>query len=697
MPPPAIRIRVGASVDTTVDRAFAQVEVRANKAYQNTTRAASKSGKDRAKAAENAAAAEGKAAEKAASKVAQEAERAAAKAATSARKLQDAFANAWTQIGNVAAREMAKADRAAARNLDRFASRTSHNAARFLTPYAPLSSVAKRTANDLARGAGVNLDASSAISRNVDLESRAVSLSNQAYQAGQAGPNGQRQSAAGLAGEARSIGKEFAFDPAKVLEGLEKFTAKTGDLQTARDTLRDLTALSGATGSNLDDVVDAAGDVSNALGDVPDKGKRIVEVMKTIAGQGKLGAVEMRDLATQMAKVASAATQFEGDTGENIKKLGALVQFARATGGAASATQAATSIPRFADALTQGKTIKKFAQYGIHTTNDQGVARDPFAVILETLAKTNGDPTKVGALLSGSIGNRPVKALATTYRQAGGGTAGIEAVKAKFQEYTKGASLDDKTIQESNAARLQTTAAKAQQFQVAFDQVIQRVQEKLLPAMEKLEPVVLRLADVFGKLLTYAAENPVKAIVGAIVLAIGRAGIESALRAALETAIIDSAKSGGVGRSFSGAAASAGRAIEPGAGLVPAGGFLAPTVLGKNVGAFGMLAAGAAAAGGIALADDQNERLKKVSGGAGIGDFLSDAWDTGSFSGAFKRIDERQNAQAKGEASGASADPTISADVKRLLEQQTAQITALRSGVLRVEVTNPSQLARVNQ
>ena len=53
--------------------------------------------------------------------------------------------------------------------------------------------------------------------------------------------------------------------------------------------------LAKASGSDLGDLADAAGDVSTALGDMaPDKkAERIDSIMRTIAGQGKIGAVEI--------------------------------------------------------------------------------------------------------------------------------------------------------------------------------------------------------------------------------------------------------------------------------------------------------------------------------------------------------------------------------------------------------------------
>jgi hypothetical protein len=554
-----IRIRIGASVDSSVDKAFATVEAKAKKAYANTLKDAQRAGQGQAKAADGVAGEWGKA---------------AGKAQQSTDRLTRGVVRSWEQIGKVAERELNRQSRAVFRESEKqrryvedanrragesFARRTSYTAARFLAPHAPIGSIARRAAADIARGAGVDLSVGSSIGRSVELEARATALSNQAYQPGAQGPNGIRQDAKGLVGEARKIGGDLAFNPADVLEGLEKFTNKTGDLQTGRDILKDIAALAGATGTNLADAVDAAGDISNGLGDVPNKGARIVDVMKTIAGQGKLGAVEMKDFATQMAKIAANAPRLEGDAGDNIKQLGALAQFARARGGATSAQQAATSVARLVDTLVTPARAKAFGALGIKTTTAEGKVRNPIAVILEALRATKGNPIEFKKLFASSIGSRPADALATTFRNAGGGETGIAAVGAELTKFIKDASVDDKQIAENNAARLETTAAKVQQFQNRLDETGDHLRVALLPAFEQLAPKVLGLAGTLGNLVAWAAAHPLLAAGGALAVSGVRAGLESTVRAGIESALLGKGGTNAAGLGV--AAGSAGGAL----------------------------------------------------------------------------------------------------------------------------------------
>ncbi|HMR80239.1 MAG TPA: hypothetical protein PKD61_34260, partial [Polyangiaceae bacterium] len=228
------------------------------------------------------------------------------------------------------------------------------------------------------RGAGVDFNLESDVSRSVDIQRTATRLSNSAYLPGAAGAAGVRQDPSSLMADATGISDRLkgTTTAGEVLAGQSAFVAKTGDLQTARAVTEDLAKLSAAYGSNLEDVVDAAGDVSSVLGNIPNKAEAINSIMKSVAAQGKLGAVEMSDLATQMAKLTSAAVSFEGDTGQNILKMTALTQFARSKGGAASATQAATASAGFVNQLKTPARIAAFKKEGIDVMNAKGQLRD---------------------------------------------------------------------------------------------------------------------------------------------------------------------------------------------------------------------------------------------------------------------------------------------------------------------------------
>lgn len=436
----------------------------------------------------------------------------------------------YTELENQRAREATKAGQEMAANAGRYAMSGLRTAGRF--------------AMEIARGAGVNLDIGSLVGKSVSMEKRAVDLANASIGTGVAG-NEKRVSSQTLVGEARGIGQQMGFDPEAVLEGLQKYVAKTGDLASGRASLPGLAKLASATGSDLSDVVDAAGDVANALGDIPNKGKAVESVMRAIAGQGKVGAVEMKDLAVQMAKLGAAAGAFEGDKAKAVESMGILAQLARATGGAASASQATTSVARFVSTLQTPARLKEFLKPGTGIKKEDiygpgGGLRDPFEIIKRTIAATGADPLKLHAMFASTVGNKPVDALAKVYRDAGGGQKGMAAIDAEVKRLGA-AAMTDAAINEAHAERMKTSAAKIEQFNAKMVEVGGTIAEAALPALEQFAPRLISAGEGLSKFVGWATQNPGQAV-GAIVAAsvagsIAKAAIGEAAGQALGKAI----------------------------------------------------------------------------------------------------------------------------------------------------------------
>lgn len=693
----SIKIRVGASRDRSVDVVIADIEKRARKAGQIIAKSMSGGGTNRGpyRTAADSAIREHRRVTTAAERAAREQERIAARAAREQERIQrrslQAQARGFKQLADVAAREMARAyrqrEREGRQRREIFARRTSYGAMRGARV---LGGFGVRAASDIARGAGVDFSLSAGVGRAVELDKAATRLSNNAYIRGAEGQAGQRQDPSVLSAEARGIAERMqgTTTAGEVLAGQEAFVAKTGDLETARAVTEDLAKLSAAFGANLEDVVDAAGDVSSVLGDVPNKAERVKGIMKDTAAMGKLGAVEMKDFATQMAKIASAAPSFEGDAGENIRKLTALTQFARAKGGAASATQAATATAAFANTLKTPARVNAFKAEGIDVMNARGQLRDPMRLIEESLAKTGGDPVRLKKLFANVVGGRGVEALANTYRGAGGGDKGIEAVRASWKQMLDDAKIGDKELADSVKAAQSTDAAKAQRFQNELDKVVSSLASKVLPEMEKLAPAALKLAESLGKATAWAAANPGKAITAAIVASIGQAALGATVRAAIESMIRGG---GGAGRT---------------PGLLPGGAGGGPA----NVAPL------AAALVGTALATDQAAKLARETGskanlsdvlpGFKDGKFSSDTFiedfnpvtrvkkagnAIGQMGRDVFRFDENLNAAARLDFKQREADGS-SADVERAVTGLGTKLDALNSklgGTINVRVSEP--------
>lgn len=364
--------------------------------------------------------------------------------------------------------------------------------------------LAASIAGGLARSQGVDLDLTSLMTKNASLETLATNVSNSGYMAGDP-RNGKRVAARELMNDALDVGTRTGTDANTIMEGLGKFVGLTGDLKTGREMMESLAMLAKATGSEFDDMAAAAGNVSMNLDNTPDKAKRVEAVMRVIAGQGKMGAVEIKDMATQMAKIASQAGQFEGPVEDTIATLGAMAQESRAHGASASATQAATSVASFVSMLKTPKRAEKFeAATGTKVFNPAtGMLRDPRSIIKEALTKVGMDPIKLKEIFANVQGARAMEGFATIYRRAGGGKAGLDAVDAEF-ERLRNAAVSEAEIRESFARAMKSGPSQAEAFNQQMRKTALQMQDALLPALVALAPAVVsatqKFADVTMKL-----------------------------------------------------------------------------------------------------------------------------------------------------------------------------------------------------
>lgn len=352
-------------------------------------------------------------------------------------------------------------------------------------------------AGDLARGAGVQLDFGSLVRSGVDLETQAVDLANAGYMPGKGGANGQRQSSAGLISQVRQVALSTGTSSGDAMGGLQAFVGKTGDLETGRAVLGDLAKLSKATGANLGDMVDAAGDVANALGNIPNKGVAVQSVMAAIAAQGKEGAVEIKDLATQMAKLGAASGQFSGGTAEVMSWMGALTQMTRAKGGAASATQAATSLGSFTASFSKGARRSAFDKAGVALEDSTGKIRNPRDIIIDALRATGGKTEGMGKMFADAGARRVTRGFESIYKEAGGGEKGLDAVRKAFDDLAN-AVVHNKEVDDSFALSMATAGSKATVFNEKLGAVTDELKSNLLPMLHELSPLLLGAVKSFS-------------------------------------------------------------------------------------------------------------------------------------------------------------------------------------------------------
>lgn len=400
---------------------------------------------------------------------------------------------------------------------------------------------------NMAKSAGVDLDLGKMVGKSVDMGKAAQDLANASYQPGEKGPNGQRQSAASLIADARKAGNAAALDPMKALEGMRNFVSTTGDLATARETIGELGILSRATGTDFDDMVTAAGEVSAKLGDIPDKGKAVIAVMRGLAGQGKLGAVEIRNVATEMANVGASAGAFTGNAQDNMIIIGAMMQEARQKGGAKTASVAANAVASFTSYVQSTKGMKNLAAGGVQPWADKEHTKllNPETIVLGALMQSGGDMGKLAAMFRDKMSMRAVTGFARVYNEKGGTQEDkLNAVRGEFARL-KNAAMGAGEVKDSFDLSMKTSEAQVQLFNNKLAEVGAEISAKLLPSLIKLGPTVIQGVEAFGRFVAWAVDNPGKAVAAALVASIARAHLDTVVRAGIESILKNSAAGGG--------------------------------------------------------------------------------------------------------------------------------------------------------
>lgn len=365
-------------------------------------------------------------------------------------------------------------------------------------------------ASEVARGVGVDVGVESIVRKNTDLESIAAKVSNAGYMENDT-RNGRRVDKNELKAQAFQVAKKTATGAHEVMSGLDAFVGKTGDLAAGRGALEHMAILAKSSGSSLEDMMDAAADVSLALGDVEGKGEKIVALMKSFTGQGKVGAVEIKNLASQMAKIGTAAGSFEGGA-TTIVQMGALAQMSRARGGSASATQAATSVMSFANTFSKGARQDAFANMGIDIHAKSGKFRAPKELIIEAIRASSSDShggmanfdRNMGKMFMDVRARSATRGFENVYKEAGGGAAGIEAVTKEFKRL-EDAAISDEEVMRSFERAMETSKSKAELFNIQIQEAADKMSGPLSTAFDAWGPTIIEATNSLARFAAWVA------------------------------------------------------------------------------------------------------------------------------------------------------------------------------------------------
>ena len=216
--------------------------------------------------------------------------------------------------------------------------------------------------------------------------------------------------------------KEALFDiskatfqgPEELLKGISKIMAKTGDISLAVNNLRAIGTVASASGASVEDLAAIVADLSQKF---QVAGADMFQALDILYVQGKAGAFELKDLATQGERLTASAKMMNLTGIEGVRVMGGMVQVIRQATG--SAEEATTSFENLAREMIQNADKIK-AISGVMVLDSAGDPRRMDKVMREIVESVDGDITKLYEMFSGRA-MRAVNAFAISWKNAGKG------------------------------------------------------------------------------------------------------------------------------------------------------------------------------------------------------------------------------------------------------------------------------------
>lgn len=367
--------------------------------------------------------------------------------------------------------------------------------------------------NALQLGGGFSI--STALKSGIEAQRSAALLSNSAYIPGKV----DRPDTNRILERAKAVAIGTNTDKNELLESIRDYVAKSSDFAGGMENMEFFAKLAKGSGTKLGDVTKAAGilraqNTNLSANDAQD-------MLRNIVAQGKMGAVEIEDLARVAGKVTKTAAAYGMDQGQAQKALLGLSQIAIKTSG--SPDEAATVISNLAsDTLKHQKGLRKA---GLNLTDDKGQLIDPTEMVSQVFEKTGGNLGKITDLGYGARSIKFFEALAPIFQNAGGGKAGADAVRAEMQTYTtatyspKDMEDDFQAVVKTNAERLEGAVNQLKEIFVEkltpylsrFADGLPAMMPKIEEGLSKLQPLVTMLGGAMGGMAKAFVDNPIAA------------------------------------------------------------------------------------------------------------------------------------------------------------------------------------------
>jgi hypothetical protein len=298
----------------------------------------------------------------------------------------------------------------------------------------------------------------------------------------------------------------------EILSGLEVVTEKIGDLEFARENLRNIGQAIQSTGESGE----AIGDVFSEFGKFGYTAEQITKLLDDMIAQGDQGAFTFAEFAKNAPAVFSAYSAI-GTSPEHIRKANAAMQILVA--GTKSPEIAVTALNSTMDELSDPEKQKKLRSMGIAVRDSSGQFRDFNDIMFDIVAKSEklGNADIFGTIF-GSLSMRAVRSYLTKGERMYSGLVNLGDTAGLLQR--KSAVMAD-TLK-SSFQNLQTV------FMSMTDETVSGPMEKLVDLMNYLSEDSGRIeAGIRGITTTLAAAAAVKLGAGIISFVANLKGIKS--------------------------------------------------------------------------------------------------------------------------------------------------------------------------
>ena len=346
---------------------------------------------------------------------------------------------------------------------------------------------------------------------------------------------------ANIMGKAGAVSMATGMDKDAVIQGTLAYarSARGGDFGGAMNNMEFFAKMAKTTGADINDIAGAAGTLQSQNADLGKDPAKMRQMLLNAYAQSKQGSVSMSEAAKQIGVLGSTRGYYQGDEGKNQQTLMGLGQIA-ASGG--SSEEIGTYIKNLS--MEAGKHSKELKGMGVKF-NSSGQMESPEQMIGAVMKGTGGDMSKIEKLF-GARGMPLFGELGKTFRDAGGGDKGVNAIQKQIQGVA-GASMSEKDLDSQFNQVMSTSAEK---FSVAQQKLTEAIEAKLTPYIEKLgdkisDPAFMKgvtdFIDGVAKVAAFFMDNPFLGI-GAVVLAsitkdLAGAALGAGVKAAMEGAI----------------------------------------------------------------------------------------------------------------------------------------------------------------